>query len=127
MRRLVVRLAFVGVTPADTDEVRTRKVTLTVAAMTVTALAVIWVGTYLALGLPESAAIPFAYQIASIVSLVILSRTKDFRSFRVSQLALMLLLPFLLQLSLGGYVASSAVILWALVGALGRLVLLRPA
>ena len=37
---------------------------------------------------------------------------------------LMLLLPFLLQLSLGGYVASSAVILWALVGGTGRAVLL---
>ena len=33
----------------------------------------------------------------------------------------MLLLPFLLQLSLGGYVASSAVSLWALVAALGAL------
>ena len=32
-----------------------------------------------------------------------------------------MLLPFLLQWSLGGYVASSAVSLWALVGALGAL------
>ena len=110
-----------GVTPADTGEVRDRKVTLTLAAVTVTALAVIWVGTYLALGLPSSAAIPFAYQFASLVTLAVFARTKDYRFFRASQLVLMLLLPFLLQLSLGGYVASSAVSLWALVAALGAL------
>ena len=119
--RLVERLAFVGVTPTDSGEVRDRKVTLTLAAVTVTALAVIWVGTYLALGLPVSAAIPFAYQVAAVASLALFARTKDYRFFRASQLVLMLLLPFLLQLSLRGYVASSAVSLWALVAALGAL------
>jgi class 3 adenylate cyclase len=121
VRRLLERLAFAGVTPADSDELRTRKVALTLAAATVTALAVVWVTTYLALGLPVSAAIPFAYQLASIANLVWFARTKDFPFFRASQLLLMMLLPFLLQLSLGGYVASSAVSLWALVGALGAL------
>jgi class 3 adenylate cyclase len=120
-QHLIERLALVGVTAADTGEVRDRKVTITLAALTVTALAVIWVGTYLALGLPSSAAIPFAYQVASLVTLAVFARTKDYRFFRTSQLVLMLLLPFLLQLSLGGYVASSAVSLWALVAALGAL------
>lgn len=121
MRHLIERLAFVGVTPTDSGEVRDRKVTLTLAAVTITALAVIWVGTYMALGLPASAAIPFAYQVAAVASLALFARTKDYRFFRASQLVLMLLLPFLLQLSLGGYVASSAVSLWALVAALGAL------
>ena len=120
-RHLIERLAFLGVGPADSDEVRTQKVTLTLAAWVVTLLSFVWVGTYLALGLPVSAAIPFAYQVVSVASLAIFARTKDFRFFRASQLILILLLPFLLQLSLGGYVASSAVILWALVGALGAL------
>lgn len=121
VRHLIERLAFIGVTLTDSGEVRDRKVTLTLAAVTVTALAVIWVGTYLALGLPVSAAIPFAYQVAAVASLALFARTKDYRFFRASQLVLMLLLPFLLQLSLGGYVASSAVSLWALVAALGAL------
>ena len=107
--------------PGDSDEVRVQKVTLTLAAVIVTVLSVIWVGTYLALGLPVSAAIPFGYQVASVVSLVAFARTKDYRLFRFSQIVLMLLLPFLLQWSLGGYVASSAVSLWALVGVFGAL------
>ena len=123
---LVERLAFVGVAPGDGGDVRDRKVALTLAAVTVTALAVIWVATYLALGLPVSAAIPFAYQVTALGSIVLFARTKDFRFFRATQLVLMMLLPFLLQLSLGGYVASSAVSAWALVSALGALFFLGP-
>jgi class 3 adenylate cyclase len=121
IRRLVERLAFVGVAPNDSQEVRVQKVTLTLPAMAVTLLSVIWVGTYLALGLPVSAAIPFTYQLVSIASLAVFARTKDYGFFRFSQLVLIILLPFLLQWSLGGYVASSAVSLWALEGAFGAL------
>ena len=120
-RRFLERLAFLGVDRADPDELRLQKVTLTLSAITVTVLAVIWVGAYLALGLPVSAAIPFAYQIVSIASLAVFARTRDYRFFRWSQLALMIGLPFVLQWSLGGFVASSAVSLWALVGAFGAL------
>src|SRR5205823_5538494 len=48
--------------------------------------------------------------------------SKRFGLFRSSQLALMLLLPGLLQWSLGGYVNSSAVVLWATLAPLGALV-----
>ena len=119
--RRVARIAALGVDPRDSDLVRGQKITLTLAAMTVTLLSFLWVGTYLALGLPTSAAIPFAYQIASVAALGIFSRTKDLRLFRSSQLVLMLALPFLLQWSLGGYVASSAVSLWALVAVFGAI------
>jgi class 3 adenylate cyclase len=113
------RLALIGVVADDSDEIRLRKVTLTLAAVTVTALSVVWVGTYLALGLPTSAAIPFGYQVASVVSLVAFGRTKDYRVFRFTQITMIILLPFLLQWSLGGYVASSAVSIWAIVGVFG--------
>jgi adenylate cyclase len=126
IRRFVDRLAFLGVAPDDADEVRVQKVTLTLASITVTVLAVLWVGTYLALGQPVSAAIPFSYQVVSMVSLAVFARTKNYRFFRFSQVVLFILLPFLLQWSLGGYVASSAVSLWALVGALGALNFYQP-
>jgi len=121
LRRLLARVAAVGVVAEDSDQVRLQKVTLTFATCTVTSLAVIWVGTYLALGLPASAAIPFGYQVASVVTLAAFAWTKDYRLFRFSQIVLMLALPFLLQWSLGGYVASSAVSLWALIAVFGAL------
>jgi class 3 adenylate cyclase len=126
LRRPLERIALVGVASTDSDNVRLQKVTLTLAAATSTVLAVIWVGTYLALGRPLSAAIPFIYQIASIVSLIAFARTKDYRFFRFSQIVLILLLPFLLQWSLGGYIASSAVSVWALVGVFGALFFFSP-
>lgn len=118
-RKLLHRWASIGVAPDDSDVVRGQKITLTLAASIVALLAIVWVGTYLALGLPLSAAIPFAYQVATVIAIAIFSRTKDLRFFRSSQIVLMLLLPFLLQWSLGGYVASSAVSLWALVAVFG--------
>ena len=94
---------------------------LTLSSMIVTGLSVVWVGTYWALGLPTAALIPFGYQVASVVSLVFFARTKSYRAFRMTQAAMMTALPFLLQWALGGYVASSAVSLWALVAAIGTL------
>lgn len=115
------RLALVGVVDRDSDQVRAQKATLTLAAACVTGLAVMWVGAYWILGLAQAAVIPFVYQIASMASIVIFARTKSYGFFRSSQAAMMTILPFLLQWILGGYVASSAVSLWALVAAIGTL------
>ena len=119
--RWIWSLALVGVSDADDDAIRAQKAALTLAASLITGLAVIWVGTYLVLGLPVSAAIPFAYQVASVASLIYFARSKSYRVLRFSQATMMTLLPFLLQWSLGGYVASSVVSLWALVAAVGTM------
>ena len=119
---MVRRLATIGVAPSDSEEARVRKTTLTLSALLMTALAVIWVGTYAALGLWLSAAIPFAYQLVSVASIAWFARTKRYRVFRASQLGLMLVLPFLLQWTLGGFAPSSGVALWALTAPLGALV-----
>jgi adenylate cyclase len=119
------RLGTVGVLAEDPQEERLRKASLTLTATMVTVLAVVWVTTYSLLGLYVSAAIPFAYQLVSIASLVALARTGRFEFFRTSQLILMLVLPALLQWSLGGFVASSGVMLWSLVTPLGALAFSR--
>ena len=111
---LLGRFASLGIAEQDPDETQAQKATLTLAAGLIAALSVIWVGTYWALGLPGSAAIPFAYQVATVATIVVFARTKSYRFFRASQAAMMTVFPFLLQWSLGGYVASSAVSLWAL-------------
>jgi class 3 adenylate cyclase len=118
---LVRWLALLGVSDHDSDEAKAQKATLTLAAGFITVLSVIWVATYLALGLPRSAAIPFAYQVATVASLAVFANTKSYRFLRASQAGMMTVLPFVLQWSLGGYVASSVVCLWALVAAVGTL------
>ena len=121
------RLVSIGAVPEDGEDERLQKASLVLAAFMITTMAVVWVATYASLGLYLSAAIPFAYQLITIVSLIGLARSGRFDVFRTSQLALMLILPMLLQWSLGGFVASSGVLLWALISPLGALVLMfRP-
>ena len=117
----VDRLAQVGTLPSDTEDEKVRKATLTLASSLMTALAVVWVATYAALGLWLSALIPFVYQVMSTGSIALFARTKRYRLFRASQLCMMLMLPFLLQWSLGGFKTSSAVALWAVTAPLGAL------
>jgi class 3 adenylate cyclase len=119
MASIVDRVASIGVLPEDPEDERIRKSTLTISTCLIVVLSPLWVGTYFALGLPVAASIPLAYMVFSLASLAAFARTKRYRVFRQTQLALVLALPFLLQWSLGGFVASSGVCLWALAAPLG--------
>src|SRR5258708_4277461 len=120
--RWITRLARAGPLPGDSGDELLRKSTLTITACLVTLLAFVWVGIYGYLGIWLSALIPLAYQVAVVISLAIFFATKRFRVLLATQLPLMLILPFVLQWSLGGFAASSAVALWAVVAPLGALV-----
>jgi len=120
-RGWIERLARMGVLPTDSRDEALRKETLVLAASVITTLAVVWVATYWALGLYWSAVIPFAYQVVSIISLAVFAKTKRYRFFRVRELSLSLILPFILQLSLGGFLPSSGVVLWSFTAPLGAL------
>ena len=65
---LLSRVAAIGTTNDDDDQTRAQKSTLTIVALVIVILSVAWVGAYWALGLPTAAAIPFAYQVASVAS-----------------------------------------------------------
>ncbi|MCU0313947.1 MAG: hypothetical protein MUC84_07805 [Solirubrobacteraceae bacterium] len=120
--RRVRRLVEVGALPGDSPEVRARKAGLVLSSALMAALSCVWVITYAVLGLWVSALIPFAYQVATAVSIAVFARTRRYVVFRWSQLALPLLLPFALQWSLGGFENSSAVCLWAITSPVGALV-----
>ena len=115
------RLAEIGVAPSDSEELRVRKAVLTLSSSLMASLACVWVATYASLGLWVPAAIPFGYQVASAFSIYTFARTRRYLLFRRSQLWMSLLLPFLLQWSLGGFKTSSAVCLWAFTAPVGAL------
>jgi len=125
-RRAVAQAAAAGSLLTDSPDERLRKSALVLSSLLITFLSFIWVGTYAALGLWRSALIPLAYQVASLVGLAFFARTKRYSAYRASQVAMMLLLPFLLQWSIGGFVESGAVALWAFVAPLGALVFYGP-
>ena len=115
------RLVEIGSEPSDSDELRVRKAVLVLSASLMGSLACVWVITYAVLGLWVSAAIPFVYQLASAASIYGFARTHRYAIFRGSQLLMSLVFPFLLQWSLGGFEASSAVGLWGVTSPLGAL------
>jgi guanylate cyclase len=120
-RAFVQRVAQIGVLATDSAEEALRKETLVLFVAVTGLLSFVWVGTYAVLGLYLSAAIPFAYQVVSAVNLAVYARTKRYRFFRACELSLALVLPFLLQLSLGGFFPSSGVVMWSFSAPLGAL------
>ncbi len=70
--------------------------------------------------------IPLTYCLISSLSIIFYTLTRRYQFFRFSQLLLILLLPFLLMIALGGFVNSSAIILWALLCPLGALLFSEP-
>ena len=115
------RLVEIGALSSDPEELRVRKAVLVMSSTLMASLASVWVLTYAVLGLWVSAAIPFVYQLASAASIYTFARTRRYRLFRRSQLWMSLVLPFVLQWSLGGFRNSSAVCLWGFTSPLGAL------
>ena len=115
------RLARIGALSTDGRDEAIRKETLVLSASLITALATVWVVSYWALGLHLPAAVPLTYQMVSVINLILFAKTKRYRFFRTCQLGLMLALPFILQLTVGGFVPSSGVVLWSFTAPLGAL------
>lgn len=117
-------LSKIGADPEDDEDVRLQKTLLVTSTLMMGSLGILWGCIYLILGQPIAAAIPFGYTFLSFASLITFASTRQYHFFRFSQLLLSLLLPFLLMVALGGFVNSSAVVLWSLASPLGALVFL---
>jgi guanylate cyclase len=121
---ILERLSTIGARPDESRDERLRAGALILASILVALLSFVWVITYAVYGLYRSAAIPATYQVLTVVGLVVLARTKSFARFRTTQLVMFLVLPPLLQLSLGGFDASSGIALWSMATPLAALALL---
>ncbi len=108
------RIVSSGFLPSDDADLRLKKLALTMVPLIIGPAAFIWGSIYFLLGHPLSGSIPMSYAIVSAASLVYFFRTKKTRFIQDSQLLLVLLLPFLLMWSLGGFSAGSMVMIWAI-------------
>ena len=111
----------IGADPSDDEDTRLKKRLLVAISLMVIQAAILWCVIYVAFGEPLAGTIPLSYAAVSLASVGVFAVNKRFGTFRFSQLLLILLLPFLLMLELGGFVQGSAVILWALLAPLGAM------
>lgn len=116
----------IGSDPDDGDDLRLQKSLLVVCAFPFMIAGVAWGVMYILFNEPLAGAIPLSYGIVSMLSVLHFGRTRQYRFFRFSQLTLILLLPFLLMVALGGFINGSSVILWALICPLGALLFDEP-
>ncbi len=86
----------------------------------------LWSLMYYILGFPLPALIPGSYGVLSLSSLIFFLITGKFPVFRFFQFLLILILPVALQLSLGGFINSGAVMIWAILCPLGALSFAPP-
>ena len=126
LERLITLSARIGADPTDGDEVRLQKALLVSGSFMFILAGALWGIAYTAFGEPLAGSIPLSYTVVSLLSVAIFALTRRYRFFRSSQLLLILLLPFLLQIALGGFVNSSAVVLWSLICPFGALLFEEP-
>ena len=125
-RNLLGMIGRVGSDPRDTEDVRLQKALLLGGSIMFIVTGALWGVMYMALGETLAASIPTGYALISLCSVIVFAWTRRYRFFRFSQLLLILLLPFLLMLALGGFIESSAVILWSLISPMGALLFDEP-
>ena len=84
----------------------------------------LWLAIYWSFGQRFSTLIPLIFLLASLCTIVFFLKTRKLPIFCMLQLSLFLFTPFVLQWTMGNFVNSSGVSLWALLAPVGAIVIL---
>ena len=125
-RSILERLAEAAVPPDDNEDLRLRKSILVVASMATGLATLLWLFIYRLMGLTMPSTIPFVYLVLTALFLGIYLKTRNFDFYRMTQLALFLFAPFVIQWSIGSFVNSSGIVLLALLAPVGAMVVYGP-
>lgn len=113
----------VGAATTDTNEIALQKRLTVVLCAGTLPLTALWSAIYLQMHAPLAAAIPAFYTLVTPVNTALFAWTRNLEFYRFTQLLLILILPWLLTIALGGFRQSSVVIIWAALCPLGSLLL----
>ena len=102
-----------GIAEGDSSEEIIKKRMLSFLPLIIGIVATLWGSVYIILGHYLSAAIPLSYAVVSAFNLWHLFTTKKIWFLQISQLLLVLFLPFFLMWSLGGFAGGSYMLIWA--------------
>ena len=119
IKSFIIALSSIGDRPGDTAEEKRQHSFLIYIGSLMSLGGLSWGSIALYSGLPFQAMIPLGYGVVTSFNFFYLYITKDFRRAQGLQIFLSLMLPFLFQLSLGGFVSSGAQIIWSITAILG--------
>ena len=126
LRRLVRSLGERVIAESDSQERRLAKTLLIFACGLMGFGAMLWLLIYQLMGIRYSATVPLAYLAVSAGTLCVYFWNRNFEFFRFAQATLFLFVPFIMQWSIGSYVTSSGVALWALLAPVGVMMFQGP-
>lgn len=126
LRAWLKRLGQRVISDEDSEQDRLNKTLAIFAAGLMGFGAMLWLVIYQAMGIKFSATVPFAYISVSAASVALFLWNRNFRLFRFVQTSLFLFVPFVMQWSIGSYVSSSGVMLWALLAPVGVMMFQGP-
>lgn len=114
-------MAKMALNQDEEDKSELDKFILVNTSVLISVAAIIWGTIYLVYDELTAGFIPLFYSVLSIISLMFLKKYNHFEWYRFSQIFLIMLLPFVLMIQLGGYINGSAVVIWGLLGPIGAL------
>jgi len=123
---LLGRVSSRIISPTDSEEQKLHKTLLIFACGLMGFAAMLWLAIYHAMGIRYSATVPLVYLVVSATTLGIYVWRLNFEFFRFAQTCLYLFVPFIMQWSIGSYVTSSGVMLWALLAPIGVMIFQGP-
>ena len=106
----------------DSEQDKLNKTLLIFACGLMSFGSVLWLALYWAMGIKFSSTVPLRYMGISVASLAYYVYSLNFAIFRTLQVSLFLFMPFIMQWSIGSFVSSSGVALWALLAPVGVMI-----
>jgi len=118
----LVNLGRRVISSGDTEQEKLNKTLAIFASGLMGFGAMLWLAIYWAMGIKFSPTVPLCYLLVSGGSLALYIWKRNFELFRFIQVSLFLFVPFIMQWSIGSYVSSSGVMLWALLAPVGVMI-----
>ncbi|MDF1882587.1 EAL domain-containing protein [Sulfurimonas sp. SAG-AH-194-C21] len=115
LHNLLSKLLHIGISSTDNKTLQLKKISINMVPLLIGPVGLLWSLIYLGLGQYLSALIPMFYALVSVITMLNFHKTKNMVFLQKSQMSLILILPFLVMWSLGGFVQSSYIFIWAFV------------
>lgn len=122
LKQILNNLLKIGASESDSESTLLKKSSITIVPVMMGPVGLVWSLIFFALDQNLSATIPLFYTIASIFSLWHFHKTKNIQTIQKIQMVLVLIVPFVLMWSLGGFALGSYVMIWAFFAPIAALI-----
>jgi PAS domain S-box-containing protein len=124
VEKFTIRIDSIGISASDSAMSKSAKNLLVYLSIFMSFGGLVWGSLLLYFSLPIAAIVPYGYIVLSATNILVFKEKKNFTSASFFQIAISMLLPFLLQWQLGGFFASGCVMLWSILSLVGSVILL---